>query len=83
MARHGLALGERCGAEHGYPHPVTGSKVVLTVAHLDHDPTNCGDDNLRAMCQRCHLAYDHEHHARSRHTNRRRHFARGDLFDAD
>ena len=40
------------------PHPDTGSKVVLTVAHLDHIPENCGDDNLLAMCQRCHNRYD-------------------------
>lgn len=34
--------------------------IVLTVAHLDHDPEN--DDvcvtRLRALCQKCHLAYD-------------------------
>jgi 5-methylcytosine-specific restriction endonuclease McrA len=47
-----------CRAENGKPHPVTGSKVVLTVAHLDHQPENVDDDNLRAWCQRCHLAYD-------------------------
>lgn len=33
-------------------------RVVLTVAHLDHDPTNCARENLRALCQRCHNAYD-------------------------
>jgi hypothetical protein len=27
---------ERAGAENYKPHPITGSKVVLTVAHLDH-----------------------------------------------
>jgi hypothetical protein len=48
----------RCEAEHGQAHPVTGSRVVLTTAHLDHRPENCADANLRAMCQRCHLAYD-------------------------
>ena len=51
-----------CEAENGKPHPVTGSTVVLTVAHLDHDPSNCADDNLEAMCQRCHLRYDQHHH---------------------
>lgn len=53
----------RCHATHGRPHPITGSKVVLTVAHLDHTPENCDDANLRAMCQRCHLSYDGPHHA--------------------
>ncbi len=35
-------------------------KVVLTVAHLDHDETNwkVTDDRLKAMCQHCHLNYD-------------------------
>lgn len=52
-----------CQAQHGRPHPVTGSRVVLTVAHLDHTPENVSPDNLRAMCQRCHLSYDAAHHA--------------------
>lgn len=55
-----------CGAENGQPHPVTGSTVVLTVMHLDHHPPNVADDNLLAGCQRCHLAYDKEHHANTR-----------------
>ena len=35
-------------------------KVVLTIAHLDHDETNQNvtDDRLKAMCQLCHLRYD-------------------------
>lgn len=49
---------EQCGAENGKPHPVTGSRVVLTVAHLDHQPENCDPANLRAWCQKCHNAYD-------------------------
>lgn len=32
--------------------------TVLTISHLDHTPENCGDDNLKAMCQPCHLRYD-------------------------
>lgn len=55
-----------CLARHGKPHPVTESKVILTVAHLDHQPENCDPENLRAMCQRCHLSYDREHHAETR-----------------
>tara|TARA_R110001592_G_scaffold104697_1_gene294562 strand:- start:63080 stop:63421 length:342 start_codon:yes stop_codon:yes gene_type:complete len=50
--------GGRCEARHGKPHPVTGSKVVLTVMHLDHDPTNNDDTNLMAGCQKCHNRYD-------------------------
>ena len=35
-------------------------KVILTIAHLDHDETNhdVKDDRLMAMCQICHLRYD-------------------------
>ena len=56
----------RCRAKHGEPHPITLSNVVLTTAHLDHTPETDDPDKLRAMCQRCHLNYDREHHARSR-----------------
>jgi hypothetical protein len=48
----------RCSVVNGTRHPITGSVVVLTVAHLDHTPENCADDNLKAMCQRCHNRYD-------------------------
>lgn len=51
-------LAGRCDAWNGEEHPVTGSKVILTVAHLDHIPEHCDDDNLKAMCQRCHNRYD-------------------------
>lgn len=54
----GDSHGGRCKALNGEPHPVTLSCVVLTTAHLDHIPENCGDDNLKAMCQRCHNRYD-------------------------
>lgn len=39
------------------PKPV---KVVLTIAHLDHDEQNhdVKDDRLKAACQLCHLRYD-------------------------
>lgn len=47
-----------CRAANGDPHPVTGSKVVLTVAHLDHRPERCERENLKAWCQRCHNTYD-------------------------
>ncbi len=70
-----------CLAQDGEPHPVTGSRVVLTVAHLDHNPANCDEHNLRAMCQRCHLAYDHELHLQSAYASRRQGKALGDLFD--
>jgi len=47
-----------CRAVNYQPHPVTGSKVVLTIAHLNHTPEDNDPANLRAWCQRCHITYD-------------------------
>jgi hypothetical protein len=41
-------------------------RVVLTVAHLNHTPGDDRDENLRALCQWCHLHYDQDHHASTR-----------------
>jgi len=62
---------ELCGAENGRPHPVTGSIVVLTVMHLDHQPENCARENLKAGCQRCHNRYDAKHRAQTRRATAR------------
>lgn len=51
---------EWCGAENKQPHPITGSKVVLTVAHIDRNRNNNRFHNLAALCQRCHLNHDRE-----------------------
>ena len=75
---------EWCGAENGKPNPATGSRVVLTVAHLGvarpdgtagdkHDKLDVRDENLAALCQRCHLRYDiREHMANAAATRRRK-----------
>lgn len=47
-----------CRAENGKPHPRTGAKVVLTVAHVSHDLAKNGPDDLRHWCQACHNAHD-------------------------
>ena len=57
-----------------------GVLIVLTVAHLDHDPMHNDDENLRAMCQRCHLCLDAAQHARNGQRTRHRRRALGDLF---
>ncbi len=49
---------ERCTAINYQEHPITGSRVILTVAHLNHEVENCDDNNLKAMCQRCHNKMD-------------------------
>jgi 5-methylcytosine-specific restriction endonuclease McrA len=45
-----------------------GKKIVLTIAHLDHDEENrnVSYHRLRALCQRCHLRYDAKEKARRR-----------------
>lgn len=61
--------GPRCAELDRRPALGFRGRVVLTVAHLDHQPENCRRANLRAYCQRCHLSYDSEHHQRSRKLN--------------
>jgi hypothetical protein len=60
--------------------PTRLTQVVLTTAHLDHDPANNLDGNLAGLCSRCHLAYDAPHHLRSRWNRRRMRWALGDLL---
>jgi hypothetical protein len=55
-------------------------KIVLTIAHLDHVPEHCDDDNLKALCQLHHLRYDAKHHAETARQTRRARLAIGDLF---
>ena len=69
-----------CGAENKSPHPNTGSTVVLTTAHLDHDADNNIWHNLKAMCQRCHLAYDAPMHRKHTAETRRAKMNNHDLF---
>ena len=57
---------EECGVENysyverTYPDGVKKIKIILTIAHLDHDETNWDvkDDRLKALCQLHHLRYD-------------------------
>ena len=58
----------RCPNQHGAPAYGTGSRVVLTVAHLTHEPED--RKYVRAMCQGCHLHYDRAHHAETRRCTR-------------
>ncbi len=61
----------RCEERNGAPAKWANGKVVLTVAHLNHDTADNRDDNLKAMCQRCHLRYDTAFHTANRAENRR------------
>lgn len=73
---------EKCFAENYQPHPITGSKVILTIAHLDAigDICTCEQNeghqkcaitaHVAALCQRCHLIYDIERHKFNRRRSR-------------
>jgi hypothetical protein len=53
--------------------------IVLTVAHLNHDPADCREENLRALCQRCHNRLDVV--SRRAGIVERRRALNGDLFE--
>ncbi len=73
---------EWCGAHNGQPHPITGSIVVLTTAHVfDDRPEACSLLNLAALCQKCHLGHDKALHVRQGWLNRHNRKAIADLFD--
>ena len=70
---------ERCGAENGKPHPVTGARVILTCAHIyDDRPEACSLLNLQALCQKCHNGLDGK--ARAAGIRERREKAIGQLL---
>lgn len=71
----------RCPNRHGEAAYGTGSKVVLTTAHLTHEPECRDEDKVKAMCQGCHLHYDREHHAETAYASRRRGKVVADLFE--
>ncbi len=43
--------------------------VVLTCAHLDHNPSDSALHRLAALCQRCHMIHDGPEHRRRRWMN--------------
>lgn len=55
-------------------------RVLLGTAHLDHNVGNSRPDNLKALCQRCHLRHDRAEHLRRRRITYRLRRALGDLF---
>ena len=78
----GIAHAEtRCAACNGFPNPETGSKTVLTTAHLDHDPSGRDPNRLRQFCQRCHNRYDAPVRRAGTLDRQRQASALGDLFD--
>lgn len=78
IARRSQGRCEWCQAINYEPHPVTGSKVILTTAHLG-EPFATGADkndkydiraeNLAHLCQRCHLRHDIAEHVENARRN--------------
>lgn len=59
----------RCEERNGQPAKWAKGKIVLTTAHLCHNPRCTRRKHLKHMCQRCHLRYDvqlHKQHRRER-----------------
>jgi hypothetical protein len=71
----------RCTERHNESAQYAKGKVILTVAHLNHDPDDCRDENLKAMCNRCHLRYDTEHHQKNARQTRHKKRALADMFE--
>lgn len=65
IAECGLHPDWRCFEISGLPALYAKGRVVLTVAHLDHQPETRDPKKLKAMCQRCHLRYDTGHHVKN------------------
>lgn len=72
----------RCRATQGQPHPTTGSTVVLTCMHLNHEPEDCRDENLLHGCQQCHNRYDAPKRRQGIKERARQALGIPDLFDA-
>jgi len=76
-----------CGAPNHWTREDTGIRVVLTTAHLDHNPANNGTPgdrpNLAALCQRCHNRHDAPHRQETRRETKRlalEEAGQGDIF---
>lgn len=50
------------------------------IYHVDAYPENCDPSNLKALCQRCHLRYDHPHHRTNAAATRRAKKLNRELF---
>lgn len=45
----------------GYPvEKLRITRVILAAAHLNQTPSDCRDENLKALCRQCHSRYDNE-----------------------
>ena len=71
---------ERCSCMHGRPHRSTGYRVSLATVHLNRDRRDNGFSNLGALCQGCHMWWDHKLHKYNRTYGKETHYRKGVLF---
>lgn len=63
----GVVNWSRCYEYHkARPRSFKGLRVILTIAHLNHNTKDSRRKNLKAMCQACHLRYDAQMKAEKR-----------------
>jgi hypothetical protein len=79
----GTPQNPECRAVNGEPHPRTGGRVVLTIAHMDWDETHADPERCRALCQRCHNMWDAPRRAVNASKTRHRKAGQDDLFVED
>jgi 5-methylcytosine-specific restriction endonuclease McrA len=72
--------GAHLGMARGSEYECRMVKIVLTVAHLNHQPEDNRRENLKALCQRCHLQYDAKSKVERRRERARDSKACGELF---
>ena len=75
VANYAIGFRDEFGAFHqiensialeAYEFPSKPFKIILTIAHLDHDIKNNDYSNLKALCQKCHNNYDAPYRAQNR-----------------
>lgn len=49
---------QKCRVKNGSKNRRTRKRIVLVVAHLDHNPQNCAESNLEVLCRSCHMVND-------------------------
>lgn len=69
-----------CYDDQGIPRKVI--RIVLTIAHLYHNPRHSQDENLASLCQRCHNRLDVPDRIAGRRRRYHQAAAIGDLFSS-
>jgi hypothetical protein len=74
-------LGEPLFDLYEFPASARPFRIVLTIAHEDHDESNCAHTNLRAWCQLHHLRHDAQQHAENAKATREARTGQISLFE--